>query len=227
MSDHRYVRDLLGPYLLGSLEPEDEMEVRRHLGHCEACQSEEQSLRQPHERLRELANVAETPPPGLKSRVLSGTSDQPPHRRSSRLPLLAAAAAVLLALAVSVTLYASGFFAPEPVAEATLRPTEPASQAGGELRVRRSEPNVQAQLEVWNLPQPGPNQYYELWFGKGEGRVSAGTFTVDAEGRGTLRMTVPETPGDYQRVGITLEEFPREPRMDSAKVVLGGELQES
>jgi hypothetical protein len=38
-------------------------------------------------------------------------------------------------------------------------------------------------------------------------------------------MTVPaETIGDYQRVGITRERFPAEPRMDDARVVLSGEL---
>jgi hypothetical protein len=144
-----------------------------------------------------------------------------------RHPILAAAAVVLFALAVSLTLYASGLFAPEPVAEATLQPTELAPRAGGELRVRGDGPNAEAQLEVWNLPEPEPDQYYELWFGRDGGRVSAGTFTVDASGRSTLRATIPETPDGYQQVGITLEEFPEEPRMDSAQVVLGGELQES
>nr|MDQ5812609.1 anti-sigma factor [Actinomycetota bacterium] len=112
-------------------------------------------------------------------------------------------------------------------ASATLEPTDLAPRAGGELSVREGDPNAQAELEVWGLPRPEEHEYYELWFGTEEGRVSAGTFTVDADGRDTVYMSVPEEASEYQRVGITLEKFPREPRMSSAKVVLGGELRGS
>jgi hypothetical protein len=124
-------------------------------------------------------------------------------------------------------LYSSGFFGQDEVAYATLKPTDLAPGAGGELQVREDDPNAQAELEVWGLPRPGRDEYYELWFGEAGGRVSAGTFTVGARGRETLYMTVPQEASDYQQVGITLEKFPREPRMNSAKVVLGGELEES
>jgi Anti-sigma-K factor rskA len=80
---------------------------------------------------------------------------------------------------------------------------------------------------VWDLPKPHDNEYYELWFGNRNGRMSAGTFTVDEDGRTTLSMSVPGEPSDYDQVGITLEKFPREPRISSARVVLGGKLEES
>jgi hypothetical protein len=57
--------------------------------------------------------------------------------------------------------------------------------------------------------------------------MSAGTFTVDAQGRETLSMCVPEEASDYDQVGITIEQFPKEPRMSAAKPVLTGELEES
>jgi hypothetical protein len=57
--------------------------------------------------------------------------------------------------------------------------------------------------------------------------MSAGTFTVDARGRETLTMTVPEKASSYDQVGITIEQFPKEPRMSAAKPVLIGELEES
>jgi len=51
---------------------------------------------------------------------------------------------------------------------------------------------------------------------------------VDESARVTLSMNVPaEAAGGYERVGITLEKFPKEPRMQDARVVLGGELSES
>ncbi len=222
MSEHLEVRNLLGPYVMGALDPEEERKVEEHLEECASCREEAGYLRVAHERLADLANATETPPQELKSRVLRGM----PRRETRRVPL-AAAAAVLFVLAVLGVLYSSGFFGQDEVASATLKPTDLAPGAGGELQVMEDNPNAQAELEVWGLPRPGRDEYYELWFGEAGGRVSAGTFTVDARGRETLYMTVPREASDYQQVGITLEKFPKEPRMNSAKVVLGGELEES
>ena len=222
MNDHSRIRDLLGPYVAGMLEPEEEREVEKHLEGCSRCNEEALDLRLAHERLADLAGLSQTPPLGLKERVMEGM----PRRETRRVPL-ATAAAVLVLLAVVGVLYATGIFGREAVASATLEPTDLAPRAGGELRVREDDPNAQAELEVWGLPRPAEDEYYELWFGTEEGRVSAGTFTVDADGRDTVYMSVPEEAREYERVGITLEKFPREPRMSSAKVVLGGELRGS
>jgi hypothetical protein len=222
MSEHLEVRDLLGPYVMGALGPEEERKVEEHLERCAMCGEEVRDLRLAHERLVDLANATETPPPELEDRVLAGM----PRRETRRVPLVAVAA-VLLVLAVLGVMYSSGFFGPDEVASATLKPTDLAPRAGGELQVREDDPNAQAELEVWGLPRPGEDEYYELWFGEEDGRMSAGTFTVDEQGRETVYMTVPEEASNYQQVGITLEKFPREPRMSSAKAVLRGELEES
>ena len=222
MSEHTEVSDLLGPYVMGALDVEDEREVEQHLEECAPCREGARDLRLAHERLADLANATEPPPQELKRRVLMGM----PRRETRRVPLVAAAA-VLCALTVLGVLYSAGFFGTDEVASATLESTDLAPGAGGELLVREDNPNAQAELEVWGLPQPGPKQYYELWLGEEGGRVSAGTFTVDARSRETLYMSVPERASDYQRVGITLEKFPREPRMRAARPVLTGELEES
>ncbi|HEV3475853.1 MAG TPA: anti-sigma factor [Rubrobacteraceae bacterium] len=222
MSEHLEVRDLLGPYVMGALGAEEQREVEEHLAECAPCREETRDLSVAHERLADLASAMETPPQELKSRVLTGL----PRRETSRIPLVAAAA-ILCVLAVLGVLFSSEIFGRDEVASATLEPTDLAPRAGGELQVHRDDPNAQAELEVWGLPRPGKDEYYELWFGEEGGRVSAGTFTVGAEGTETLYMSVPQEASDYQQVGITLEKFPREPRMGSAKVVLGGELEES
>jgi putative transcriptional regulator len=222
MSEHPKIQDLLGPYVMGALGTEEEREVEEHLEECARCREEAEDLRLAHERLVDLANATQTPPPELENRILMSM----PRRETRRIPLVAAAA-VLLVLAVLGVLYSSGFFGRDEVASATLEPTEIAPGAGGELQVREDDPNARAELEVWGLPQPGKDEYYELWFGEEGGRMSAGTFTVDNRGRETLYMSVPEEAGHYQQVGITLEKFPREPRMSSAKAVLRGELEES
>jgi hypothetical protein len=224
MSEHQELRNLLGPYVMGALGPEEEREVEEHLESCPQCREEVADLRLAHERLTDLANLGETPPLELKDRVL--TTGMPRGGTRRRVPLVAAAA-VLCVLAVLGVLYSAGVLTPDEVASANLEATDLAPRAGGELRVREEDPNAQAELEVWGLPRPEPNQYYELWFGEEGGRVSAGTFTVDEGGQETVYMTVPEDASGYDQVGITLEEFPKEPRMSAAKPVLVGELEES
>lgn len=224
MSDeHPRVRDLLGPYLIGALERAESREVEEHLEACDECREEARGLRSAHERLADLANIWEEPPPGLRDRIMAQT----PSRFPRRVPLFAAAVAALCVLAVLGVLYSAGVIGQEEVAAAELEPTQLAPEAGGEVRVRKDDPNARAELEVWGMPACEEDEYYELWFGKENGRMSAGTFKVDADGRVTLYTSVPEGVGEYQRVGITLEEFPKEPRMSSAKVVLAGELEGS
>ena len=225
MVEHQKARDLLGPYVMGALGLQEQREVEEHLEGCASCREEERDLRIAHEAMSDLAGTIGAPPPELKERVIAAMPTDEARRRV--LPAWATVvAAAVLVLAVVGGTYFSGLLGRETVASADLEPTELAPRADGELRLREEDPNAQAELRVRGLPRPGPNEYYELWFGKEGGRVSAGTFTVDTEGRGTLQMSVPERVGDYGRVGITLERFPEEPRIDSARVVLGGELRE-
>ena len=229
MSEHQETRDLLGPFVMGYLPADEERTVEEHLRGCSSCRREADSLRLAHERLVEFAAVAEVPPSHLKDRAVVGMGPRASRWRASRwrIPTWAVAAAVCVFAVLGLALVngMSGLFAPETAI--TLQSTQLAPGAGGELRVETSATNAQAELEAWDLPRLEEDEYYELWFGKGEGRVSAGTFTVDDRGRATCRMSVPqETVGGYQRVGITREKFPIEPRMDSAKAVLVGELKD-
>jgi Anti-sigma-K factor rskA/Putative zinc-finger len=231
-AEHRETRELLGPYVLGALEPGEERGVERHLEACAGCRKEERDLRETHERLAGAAIAGAAAPPHLKDRVLAALPPQEGQalpagesERTRRLRLAVPVAAALL-VAVALAAYFGGIFGPEETA--ALEPTGLAPGAGGEVEIERAPAATEAELEVWGLPQTGPNEYYELWFGREEGRVSAGTFTVDVEGRGRLSTTCPKVAaGDYHRVGVTLERFPEEPRRDSARVVLGGELQGS
>lgn len=217
--DHRRIRDLLGPYVLGALSPKEEREVEEHLPHCDICQEEERDLREAHEYMSDLANVAGNPPQELKQNI---TSDL--NKRKPRVAWLVTAAASLFLLITLAVAYSSGFFSPTATA-ASLKPTQLAPGATGDLQVAHSDTNIRAKLEVRDMPQLHENEYYELWFGKENGRVSAGTFTVDEKGHCTLETNVPaRTVGNYERVGITLEKFPKEPSMDDARVVLGGDL---
>ena len=57
MSEHLEVRDLLGPYVMGALEPEEERRVEEHLESCAPCGEEVRELSIAHERLVDLAHA--------------------------------------------------------------------------------------------------------------------------------------------------------------------------
>lgn len=233
-TDHAHARDLLGPYVLGALDPEEEQEVERHLTTCAECREDERGIRETHERIAGAALAHASVPPQLKERIFAALPEareeprrarrngrRSGRRRSFQVALIAAAALLVIGLG-AVAFYSAGLF--DPAETAALTPTEIASGARGEIAVSGSRPDAEADLEVSGLPRTEPNEYYELWFIREEGRVGVGTFTVDSEGQGQLSAGVPEVEGGYQSVAITLERFPDEPSPTSAKVVLGAEL---
>jgi hypothetical protein len=219
MSEHSQVQDLLGPYVMGALEPEEEHEVEEHLEGCVPCREEARDLRLVHERLADLANATQTPPTGLKARVMTGM----PRRRTRRVPLVAAAAAVLCVLVVLGVLFASGIFGQEEIASATLEPTGLAPGAGGEIQLYESGSNVRVELEVWGMPESGPEEYYELWFVEDGEHMSGGGFTVGPDGRLETELNAPSLAKTYPQVGVTSEKDTGDPR-PSDKKMLGGEL---
>ncbi len=104
MSEHLEGKNRFGPYVMGTLGPQEGRKVEDHLEECASCRGEAPDLRLAHERLTDLANVTEMPPQELKSRVSTAL----PRRETRRVPLVAAAA-VCRVLAVLEVLYAPGF----------------------------------------------------------------------------------------------------------------------
>jgi anti-sigma factor RsiW len=71
VSEHPEFRNLLGPYVMGSLEPRQEREVEDHLRECAGCREEADGLRIAHERLLDLVYAMEVPPQNLEERVVA------------------------------------------------------------------------------------------------------------------------------------------------------------
>ena len=218
MSEHPDIRDLLGPYVIGTLEPHEEREVEHHLQECASCRKEAQELRLAHEHLAVLAYNTEMPPPDLKERVVSGI----PRRESRwRLPSWAAAVTFLV-LAVLAVILTPDLFGGRALASADLSPTDRAPEAGGEVSIRGTGENMEMRLEAWGLPPCKREQYYELWLVEGDDRVSAGSFTVGQSGRIDVTLNAPNFAGSYPQVGITAEHD-KDPRASDIKM-LSGEL---
>ncbi len=218
MSDHERMRNLIGPYVMGELTPQEEREMDDHLASCPECRSEVEELREIHDDLAELSSA---PPPELRERILeraSGEGNRERESRARRVPL-AAAAAVVFVVVVAGALYTllSG-------GDATrLSPTALAPGSGGEVSLSDDGGNVRVSLEVWGLPEPGEGEYYELWFVRDGERVSGGGFTVDSEGEAAVTMNAPDEVSEYPNVGITRERA-GDPRPTPENNVLKGEL---
>jgi anti-sigma factor RsiW len=99
-------RDLLSPYADGELDPVRSLEIERHLADCPACAAALAGLRSLSARLADPA-LYHQPPAALAKRVRASL----PTRSFLRRPVLAAAAAVLLA-AVGVWGVVRGWSAP-------------------------------------------------------------------------------------------------------------------
>jgi len=221
VSDHPETQDLLGPFVMGDLDPAEERMVEEHLESCASCREEAGALRLAHERLVEFAAASEAPPPHLKDRAVAG----PPRPASRRaVPPWAAVAAAVLLLALGLA-YGPSLLGSREVAAATLEPTGRAPEAGGEVEIVGGGENLEVRLEAWGLPACEREEYYELWLVEGEERISAGTFSVGRSGEVEVVLNAPRFADSYPQVGITAETD-TDPRPGEAKM-LGGELRES
>ncbi len=233
MSDHDAIRELLPGYALGCLEAEEERAVREHLAGCQACRQRLESFRDVSDRLSLAVPMAE-PPKRLEGRIMRRIDDSLAIRRATfrripqfRHPALAAAAAVLIvALAVGNILQ----LAKAPVAQLQPRPgglmtaiitgTEQAKEAYGTI-VLDPQDN-KGVLAVNGLPTLDAAHQYQLWLIK-NGRVrSGGVFSVDAEGYGSLLLTVPSDFRDFRSFGVSIEPLGGSQAPTGAKIMSGG-----
>jgi hypothetical protein len=222
MSEHPDIRDLLGPYVMGTLEPYEEREIEDHLEGCASCREEAQELRLAHEGLADLAYSTGAPPEDLKARVVAGI---PRREASRRIPTwVAAVAATFCVLAVLAVIITPDLFGGRAMASANLSPTVRAPDAGGEVSIRGTGENMEMRLEAWGLPPCKSEQYYELWLVEGDERVSAGSFTVGQSGRVDVTLNAPNFATSYPTVGVTAE-YDKDPRASDAKI-LSGEMHE-
>ncbi len=222
MSEHPETQNLLGPFVMGDLDPAEERAVEEHLENCASCRREAECLRLAHERLVEFAASSEAPPSHLKDRAVSGLPRPAPRRT---VPPWAGAAAAVLLLALGLA-YGPSLLGSREVAAATLEPMGGAPDAGAEVNVRGAGENLEVSVDAWGLPKCEREEYYELWFVEENGEhVSAGSFTVDESGDAELDLTAPQFATSYQRIGVTMERD-KDPR-PSGVMMMGGELRGS
>ncbi len=207
MSGCRSHADLVGPYVLGALDPDEMDEMRRHLAGCPRCEAEARSLAG-LPALLDRADVDEapaSPPPGLEEEVLDRFVRERARRRPSRrdwrrvaIPAIAAAA---LVAAVLVAALPGG--SDPAYAHAELWSLPAGDGAAGSAEVAEMEAGTRVELRADNLPGPAGTPY-ELWCVRDDGRwVNGGSFRVREDGTAAAELTAAVTPGEYHVMVVT------------------------
>lgn len=206
MSGCRSHADLVGPYVLQALEPDEMEAMRLHLEGCPRCGAEARALA----RLPALLDQAEAddavavPPPGLEEQVLDRFVREraTPRRRRSwrRVAIPALAVAAVLAAVIVATLPG----ATDPAyAHAELWSMPAGHGAAGNAEVEEVAAGTRVHLRAHHLPGRAGTAY-ELWCVRSDGRwISGGSFQTRADGTAAAELTAAVTPGEYHVVVIT------------------------
>jgi len=223
---HSEFEELAAGYVLGALEPDDEHDFRRHLDGCATCEA---NVRELEAVVGELAYAAPPVDPpdtlwtGIRREIepeaarRGATPGAAPRRRASRrlLPGLAAAAAILLVVALSVwnlslrddnaairdrlaALERATQLANDPSAKLVTMDEVPGPE-GAQATVIASSRQDRGVLLVQSLPPLARDRVYELWGvpgGKIEDAQKALVFVpLRRQGVQALQFEVPIQPG--------------------------------
>jgi anti-sigma-K factor RskA len=247
------VEELIADYAFGLTSAAETQLVERGLKECPDAARQLADYRRAQDDLLASVPQVE-PPTRLRAQVLSLASGSPQPKPQSHRPsaawILAAAALFLLALvnvywisrvnvlsqdqadllarldaANSVpTALENSFVLTNTSDLRTVRlpPSEENSDATAIL-LWNAESGI-GLLYVQNFPQPKQGNTYQLWFTKGEDRLSGGTFTIDAEGKGVLLINITRPIDEFTWSRITEEPLEGSPQPGQI-VLVNGQLQ--
>jgi hypothetical protein len=198
--------DLIGPYILGALEPGEVEEMTRHLVECDRCALERRRLAGLPALLdgAQAEDTIATLSPQLEDAVLDqfvserARSARPP-RSWRRFAIPAAAAATALLAAVLALLLPGG--GERAYARAELWSTS--GEVLGNASVAEVDGGTRVQLRAHHLPVRR-GAVYELWCVRTDGRwINGGSFRARNNGTAAAQLTAAVRPGDYHVVVVT------------------------
>ena len=221
-----HVSDLLPGYSLDCLETQEAMHVAQHLTTCAQCREELASFRTVVGHLA-LAVPDVTPSAGLKQKILRAIqpeirpqSTHSPLRTWWRLiqnffhsiapvPAWSLASIVLIVgLGITTALFwqrasnLENLYLAQDFQMVKLECTHIVPEATGQL-VMSKDGEIGA-LSVAHLPVLEAEQVYQVWLTQNGKRLNGGTFTVNAQGYGMLKITSPQSLFDCG-IHITVE----------------------
>jgi anti-sigma-K factor RskA len=208
-----HLREAVGAYALGALDPDEAAAVRRHLETCPECAAEHDALA-PLPGLLSLADGAEEAvekplSPAFEERLLDAfardRAASPRRRLRWRLPRLRwlAAGAVTAAAAVAAVVGVTqlGQDEPTPSYGVTFRNVGGPATASASANLESSEEGTRVHLLVSGLPRD-PDAVYEVLCDAEEWTASAGTFRTDAEGHAYVVVTTALRRSEYNAIRI-------------------------
>lgn len=204
-------------WALGVLDPGDAAVFETHLESCEECQREVAGFG-PAARLLKAALPAidlmpdDEPPPGLAERTLAGVARAARRAQWRRryTPLLSAAAAVVIVAVIAVVLSLPSGSSPALAFSVPLHASSGA--ASGDAVAHQTSDGWSIQLTVQHLPPLPAGSFYECWYtgpGNAPGHpvmITAGTFTVGADGSASVQMWSAADPRIFATMEITTEQ---------------------
>jgi hypothetical protein len=199
--------DLIGPYVLGALEPDEMETMRRHLADCARCAAEERSLAGIPGML-DRARVDDevvTLSPGLEDEILDRfvrerAAAAPRQTRWPRIAIPAIAVAALIAAILVATLPGG---ADTAYAKANLWSLPAGGGAAGTAQAAAVDAGTRVKLNAHDLPV-GRGTAYELWCIRTDGRwINGGSFHARKDGTAAAELTAAVRPGQYHVVVIT------------------------
>jgi len=221
--------DLAG-YVLGALDPGEMAAFEQHLAGCDTCRAEVDELQGLPELMERAAPPVEVPP-GLRERTFAAVERAAAgsRRRGPLLRLAAVAAALVVALLGGVVVSQLGGGGRGEVIELALA-AQPGRTGRATAELRRVDDGVAIDMEVSGMAPNPPGSVYECWFvGQGDtleqpNRVSAGTFTIGAGGRASLRMHSAADLRRFPVMGVTLETDGGRPERTGEKILVSGPI---
>jgi Anti-sigma-K factor rskA/Putative zinc-finger len=232
MSDHEEMENAVVAWVLGAAEPEEAETVAMHLDGCAGCRAVAARLQRVVDAVP--LDVEEVEPPArLRQRILDAAALSPrttaptartrgavvgiPKRRRSiaiglvtRIPVYAAAAAVLVAVALGILVgdLAGRSTPPAPSAEVVrFNLTGHDSMTGAHGTVLDLKSEGIALIDFSGLPAVAPGKVYELWLIGPASRVdAAGVFVPDSNG--SKVVVVGKALAGYTTIAVTEEQGP-------------------
>ncbi|HET6486964.1 MAG TPA: anti-sigma factor [Spirochaetia bacterium] len=231
MQDDHSIRELLPAYALGSLEEREAVRVSHHLQSCEPCRRELSDYQDVSNLL--AASPGEVDPPAdLEDRVMERILGARTAPKTSALRRIvgfrvsgALAAVIVVALVAAGTLQFLGLIPSRTqithagLSTIVLQGTSAARDAYGTV-VLDPEDN-HGVLAVRGLPALDSSHQYQLWLVSNGARRSGGVFSVNADGYGSLQITIPADFRDFHTMGITLEPAGGSPGPTTPPVLRG------
>lgn len=252
MNDQSHDSDLVGPYVLDALDPEEREAFDVHLQTCASCRAEVAELSQVVNVLP-LACEGIEPPSSLRERILERSSvdwgsppaprlqtiDSPRRGGAQRRPLLwslLAAAAILVAAVTvwNINLHQeidqkNGTVALQQQVITALahgavvsRLAALGPRSAASAAVLQPSRGQKALFVASGLPRPPSEKVYQLWLIRGTKPVSAGTFSPSGYGTSVVRM--PMATAGYTVAAVTVEPGPHGSRAPTGPKVLAGRV---